>query len=539
MKNIFTRFSQNWKSGLTVSLVSIPLSVSLAVASHASPVMGIVTAVYAGLVAAFFGGSNYNVVGPTGALSGILATFAIAHGTETLPTLAVVSGCLILIAYLLKLERYLVFVPGGAIHGFTLGVAFIIGLNQLNFALGLTGLTSHEKFIQNVFESIVHIGAMSPISVTIFSLGLVALFFFKKFLPKLPGAIFVAPVGIIAGLLSANHLLPFSIQTLGALYPNMSFALFLPHPVSLSSALIAPSFAIALVAILETMVSAKIADGMTKTKHNKRNEMRGLGLANIVSGLMGGMPATAALARTSLNIKTGANDKSSAVISSVCVALISLFLLTYFKFIPLSIIAAILVYVAIQMVETEHFKRMFMYDKKNLFVSLLVAGITIVEDPIIGILSGITIASLFLMEKLSRGQFDLVMNSNKKMIGRLSGEKLTEVLKDSDTILYSFKGMLCYINSESHLERLLASIHSAKYVILRFRSVYYMDMDGVEAVDEIINSILAQKKSVYLTSLNPVVEEMLRNSSTYKHLQKEGKVYAKSIDVLHHLGFKL
>ena len=120
----------NIKSGLTVALISIPLSVSLAVASNASPLIGIITAIWAGLVAAIFGGSHFNIVGPTGALSGIIATYVIVHGLGGLPVLSVVTGVIVLVAYFLKLERYLVLIPSSVIHGFTLGVAFIIGLNQ-------------------------------------------------------------------------------------------------------------------------------------------------------------------------------------------------------------------------------------------------------------------------------------------------------------------------------------------------------------------------------------------------------------------------
>lgn len=539
MKKFLNNFIQNWKSGLTVSLVSIPLSVSLAVASHASPVMGIVTAVYAGLVAALFGGSNFNVVGPTGALSGILATFAIANGAEALPMLAITSGLIMLVAYFLKLERYLVFVPGGAIHGFTLGVAFIIGLNQLNFALGLSGLSAHEKFIENVIESVRHIGSASSANVGLFVVALVALFLFKKFLPKLPGAIFVAPIGIALGLLSANNLIPIAIRTLGSLYPTMSFSPYLAHSFTFSPNLIGPAMAVALVAILETMLSAKVADGMTKTKHHKQNEMRGLALANLASGLMGGLPATAALARTSLNIKTGATDRLSSVISSISVAIISIFLLGYFKFIPLAVIAAILVYVAIQMIEAEHFVRMFKYDKKNLVVSILVAAITVLEDPIVGILFGVAMASLLLLEKLSRGQFDLVLNDNKKMVGRMSGDRIEEIVKNSDTILYSFKGLLCYINSEAHVERFHKSLNGHKNIILRFRSVYYMDLDGVEAFDEIVKLIENQGKVVYLTSINPLIEETLSECQSYNRLKENNRVFTKSADVLKKLGFKL
>ena len=186
MQNIFSKIKSNWKSGLTVSLVSIPLSVSLAVASGTSPTVGIITAVWAGLFASIFGGSNFNIVGPTGALSGILAAYAIMHGADMLPMLALVTGVFVLISYFFKLERYLVLIPGSTVHGFTLGVAFIIGLNQFNFATGITGLTPHPRFIENVLESFRHIPQGSLSTFTVFVVFLTALFlitkYFKKFL---------------------------------------------------------------------------------------------------------------------------------------------------------------------------------------------------------------------------------------------------------------------------------------------------------------------------------------------------------------------
>lgn len=540
MQPLITKLKQNWKSGVTVSLVSIPLSVSLAVASHASPSMGIITAIWAGLVASLFGGSNFNVVGPTGALSGLLAMYAITHGAGALPMLAIMSGALILIAQLLRLERYLVLVPGSAIQGFTLGVAFIIGLNQLNFALGLSGLEKHEKFIQNVVESLRHIGSASGYVVLVFVFALAFLFLFKKFVPKLPGAILLAPLGILVGYAGSAGLLPFTLPTLGALYPSITTGLFLPYTISFHQTMIAPALAVALIAIIETMVSAKIADGMTKTRYDKQKEMRGLALANIMSGAMGGMPATAALARTSLNVKTGANNKLSATMSSIGVAVISLLFLGNFTFIPLAVIAAILVFVAVQMVEAKHFKRMFFHDKKSFFVALFVAFVTVYEDPIIGIILGVCIALLILVEKLSRGQFDLIINDqNKKIVRHITGEKLQEITEGSNTIVYSIGGLLCYVNGETHLGRFHRGLNGFENVILRMRDVYYVDIDGAEAMDEIIRTIQEKGKNVFVTSVNPLIDGMMNESLAYKELKAGGCVFEKSSDALKHLGFQI
>lgn len=538
LQTVTNRLKDNWKSGLTVALVSIPLSVSLAVASQSTPTAGIITAIWAGILASLFGGSHYNIVGPTGALSGILAAYAITNGASALSMLAIVSGVFIFIAYVLKLEKFLVFVPASTVHGFTLGVAIIIAGNQLNFALGLSGLTVHEHFIENVFETFKHIGAASFVAVVCFAVALTLLLVLAKKMPKIPGAILLAPLGILLGYLAQSGAVNLSLQTLGSKYPEITPKLLAMPEFFWNSSLIVPAITVAIVAILETMISAKIADGMTKTKHHKRKEMLGLSLANIGSGLFGGIPATAALARTSLNIKTGATDKLSATVSSISIALISLLLLTSFRYIPLAIIAAILVFVAIRMVEMEHFGRMFSVDKKSLAISLLVAFVTVYEDPIIGILVGTVIALLVFMEKLSRGQFELIVNNaDKKIVDKITAEKLDEIAHQGDTIVYSIKGQLAYVNSASHVARFEQHLNGYKHVILRLRELYFIDIDGVDAFDEIVTLIHAQGKKVLVTGTNPLIEVMLKDSHAYKELEKDKLVFSRTSEALSFLGY--
>lgn len=535
MNQLLQNLKSNWKSGITVAFVSIPLSVSLAVASHTSPVAGIITAIWAGFVASLFGGSNFNIIGPTGALSGLLATYAIAHGDSSLGMLAIVAGIFTLVAYFFRLERFLVFVPASTVHGFTLGVAFIISLNQLNYALGLQNLPQHEKFISNIFESLKHINQASWPTFGVFVLFLAGLFFIAKILPKLPGAILLAPIGILLGYLSQNNLIPLKLITLGSKYPDLTGKLFTMPQFTFETSLISAGAAIAVVAILETMISAKIADGMTKTHHKPRKEMFGLGLANIASGLMGGIPATAALARTSLNVKSGATDKMSGAISSISVAVISVALLSWFSFIPMAVIAAILVFVAVRMVELHHLIHLWKYDKVGYALAILVSIVCIYEDPIIGILFGTSIALLIFMEKLSRGQFDLLMNDlNTGKVHSISGESIDrEIAKHDHLLVYSIKGPLAYINSQSHISRFQSNLKEYHSVILRLREMYFIDMDGVDALDEIITLILQQNKKVVLTGITPQVEEILkRDSKMYKQLRREKNIYEKTTDAL-------
>jgi SulP family sulfate permease len=537
---LLRRVRENWKAGLTVALVSIPLSVSLAVASQTSPVVGIVTAIWAGLIASIFGGSHFNITGPTGALSGILASYAIVHGAPSLAMLAIVTGIMILIAYLFRLERFLVFVPGSAIMGFTLGVAFIISLNQLNFALGLTGLEKHEHFIDNVVESVSHIGDASVLTVMVFTGFLAALFALLRLFPRIPGAILLAPVGIALGYASSKGIIDLPLLTLGAQYPDLSGRLFIPPQVFFDRSLLITGFAVALVAIIETILSAKIADGMTKTKHDSRREMLGLGLANLASGAMGGIPATAALARTSLNIKSNATHSSSATISSIFVAVISLVLLPYFSYIPLAVIAAILVFVAIRMVETHHIRHLWRHDKKHFALTLLVAAVTVYEDPIIGILLGTGVALIMFVQEVSQGYFDVVMNDVKTGTTKLySGNQLDDISRDSHILVYSLKGPLVYMNAQAHLSRFERSLRQYYGVVLRLRELTLIDTDGIAALDEMIELIAKQGKPVLMSGIPDAVLPRLRHElKAYLRMKRNGDIHPKTTDALRALGYE-
>lgn len=548
MEGIVFKLKSNWKAGLTVSLVSIPLSVSLAIAAGSTPVAGIITAIWAGFFAALLGGSNFNIVGPTGALSGILATYAFLNGAESLAMLAVATGVVVIASWMLRLERYLVFIPANTIQGFTLGVAFIIGMNQLNFALGLPKLQGHEKFIDNIYESFTHFHLASIESLVVFAIFFAGIYFTEKyrknvkFLANLPATALFAFIGILVGYLATVNILPLDLQTLGARYSNLSAQLFIiPNfSVHFDREFIVTVLTVSLIAIIETMLSARIADSMTKTKHHKRKEMFGLGIANIASGLTGGIPATAALARTSLNIKSGATDRMSGIVNAVAIIIISLFFLPYFKYIPMTVIAAILVTVAVRMIEKEHFVRMFHIDKKSFFIAMLVAFITIYEDPIIGILVGAAISLLLFLENLSHGYYEIIVNNRqKKVVGRVFGDRNTDVTKDSHTLVYSIKGQFTYVNSQAHISRFDTDHDYHKNIILRLRELSFVDLDGVDGFEEIIEILERRGIDVYVTGANQLIAQMLLHSKGYRRLKKEGKVFDNTSSALRKLGFKL
>jgi sulfate permease, SulP family len=538
MNTYLDRIKSNWKSGLTVALVSIPMSVSLAVASGATPTVGIITAIWAGLMASIFGGSNYNIVGPAGALSGILAAFALTQGAASLPMLAIITGVFVLISYFLRLEKYLTYVPASTVHGFTLGVGLILAFGQLNFAFGLSNLPKHEEFIKNVLESFKNIGASDLPTFLTFAVFLALMFILLKLVKRIPPAIILTPVAIFLGYLTTIGKLPFALQTLGSKFPDIKATLVQVPVFHINTEMVIAGITVAAVAILETMLCGKVADGITGTKYNRRKEMFALSVSNLASGLAGGLPATAVLARTSLNAKSGATHKTSQGLNSIFIIIISFALLGTFKFIPLSVVAAILVFTAFRMIEQHHFIRMYRHEKRSFWIAMLVGFVTIYFDPIIGILFGTAIALLLFVEKLSKGQFELVINDrNKNIVGKLSDDELKDLPEDADTFVYSIKGQLAYINAQAHLSRFENSTSKYKNIVLRMRELYFIDLDGVEAFDELVTIIQKSGKRVVITGANPLIEKSLNQGQAYGKLRHMGLVFDKTSDALRFLGF--
>lgn len=538
MKKIIHTYSQktqlNIKPGVTVGLVSIPLSISLALASGTTPIIGVLSAFWGGVIAAIFGGSAYNILGPTGALSGLVLTFILMHGATSASMLTILTGILILIAWVFNFHKYLIYIPGAVIHGFTLGVAFIIGLGQLNNAFALSPAHTHESLILNIIESIKVLPHARVESINLFVLGLIFLTLIKKKFPTVPGAIILSFMGIVIGYTSTIGILPFSIPTLFSRYGTLTLQLF---PTSLpklfiTSYLFQSASIIAIIAIIETMLSAKVANLMTKTKFNERREMLALALANITSGFMGGIPVTAALARTSLNIKSGANSRMAALISAITIGTISVVFFRMFQYLPLSIIAAILVNVAINMVEQEHFIFLFKHDKISFLISLIVGVVTIAADPIIAVSLGSFVVLLRQVHRLSAGDYEILVNQNKKLTNRLTGDNLHQLEKGGDPFVYSFNTDLTYINRDAHLLRIHQLAPKSKNVILRFRTVSYIDPDGILMLEEIIDLFERHNARVFFVGLSEEISLELKKTPYFNKYIDNKRIFEKTTDAL-------
>lgn len=536
MQKVFTEIKNNWKSGLSVALVNIPMSLALSIASGAGPAAGVITAIWAGLVGAIFGGSNYNVIGPAGALSGILAGYAFIYGPQVLPLVALMSGIIVLIIWAFRLDRYIVFIPSSVVHGFTLSVAFTIGLGQLNAALGLKGIPAHERFFSNVIESFRHIGGADAPTFALFFIGLLLLFAMLKFTPKLPNSIIVALLGIGVGFASAKQWIPYAFQTIQSKFGIIDFNIFKPidyHQITITSGLLKAIPLVAVIIVLETLLSAKIADGFTKTKFRQKKEVFGIGLANIVSGFFGGLPATGVFARTALNIRSGAKSNWSSIINTILVAIISLILLPYFSYLPMATVASILIFLSFRMVSREHFVNLYKFDKTAFVLSIAVAFLCLWYDALTGILFGAAVSLLIFANYMSKAQAEILVGEGGS--GNMKRLRVNDFDTDQaggDTFIYRFVGELNYMNAEKHKE-FLSRYNGNHNIIFNFKNLFYIDIDGLEALDEMIEDLENRGRVVYVCGVSEYMKPLFSRKHWYENKIEQNHVFLNSQEAVH------
>lgn len=540
---IGTLIRENWKSGLAVALINIPLSISLAVASLGpasdnAPLIGILTAIYAGAFAAVFASSNFNIFGPAGALSGILLAFVAQVGGEYVPVLSLLTGAIILVIWALRLSRYITLIPGSALHGFLLGVAITIAGTQLNAALGILPKASHETFLANLLQTFSQLGETNFASFGVFAFGFIVLLLMKRFFPKIPGAVVVTVLGILIGWILAPQLHSFGVLTLKDKFPSLEFHLWsLPDFLAVKSGLLDSAekmrlllryaFVIAVIAILETMIAAKIAEKITKERFGRDREIFGLGMANLASGAVGGMPATAVLVRTALNAKSGATHRTSAFLVALFTLLISWLGFSVFTRIPMPIIAAILMNIAVGMVEIELYKNIFKLDRIAFFLTFLVAIITVVDDPIMGIIAGTALALLVFIKKVSEGNVKIGLFRDGKYVGKIRAKEYSHLQKKNDIIIYRFNGSLTYLNMEPQLDR-IRELHAPKHVVFSFSNVYNIDLDGVEALEEMFEKVREKSIGISLSGLSKEIVQLMEKTKSYRELHESGAVFSAS-----------
>lgn len=406
-ENIKKLINENLKSGITVACVSIPLSIAIAIASGGTPQQGILTGFWATIIAAIFGGSKFNVIGPAGALTSVLFAAVVSAkiglpATVTLPVIAIISGLIIFLVYLLKLDKYVSRIPEVVVHGFAGGVAFTIASTQLREAFGIantfkpTGEFLHD--MASIFANISHL----QVSVFVTFLAFLGFLLWWKYNVKsIPGVLPATLLGVLFGYFAKSLPMFANVSTIQDKYGDLQLSLLNVFDFSNLTLILANNSVflellkvgavVALISILETLITAKIGDSLTNTKFNPKKETLGLALSNLVSGFVGALPSTGVFIRTGLNIKSGATHNTSAVIAGLATGLAAVFLMPFLKFIPMSVIAAMLMMTALGLIDVSHFKHLFKHSKFEFAIGILTILLLVIFDPAIAVLCGIVL----------------------------------------------------------------------------------------------------------------------------------------------------
>ncbi|OGG62189.1 hypothetical protein A3C87_01195 [Candidatus Kaiserbacteria bacterium RIFCSPHIGHO2_02_FULL_49_34] len=549
MHTFINHLKTNWQAGLTVALISVPLSLALSIASGAGPMPGIITGVWATLIASVFASSNYNIIGPAGALATVLFAATIAPqfgvGAAILPLIAIGVGIAIFVVFALKADRFLYYVPASIIHGFSAGVAVLIASSQLFDGAGLA-LKRTGHFIGDLELFGAHIRDVNPYAVGTFVIFLTFILLWKRYIKSIPAVIPAALLGMGFGYIATLTQLP--VTTLLEKFGTLSGTLYLGFDMSALTAIMSSHASIiayikvvllvAAIAILETLITAKVGDKMTRTQCSPRKELFGLALANIGSGFMGGLPATGVFLRTGANIKAGATHRTAAGVSAVATALIAVVALPFFVYLPAAVIAAMLINTAIGLIEMGTFKEYWKRDKQSFGIAILVAVITIVEDPGLAVLAGVMVALLVYVDRVSRGHSRLTYNfkdGTTKEVVVAKGIAVPE--KPVDLAVYSIAGTVSYISAPQHstnLRKLMRTEH-VRAIAVRLRDCYALDLDAVEMLEEIAHEARLAHKKIYFTSVNDEVRAELMKFPTLALLLNKETSFTKTSDLVQSL----
>jgi SulP family sulfate permease len=498
----------NVVAGVIVGVVALPLAMAFAIASGARPEQGIYTAIVGGLMVSLLGGSRVQIAGPTGAFIAILAGVTLKYGFEGLQLATLMAGLILVIMGLTRMGGVIKFIPDPVIVGFTAGIGVIIWVGQWRDFLGLPkveGEHFHQK-LMHLIEVLPQLH-MPTTGMALMSLLLVLFSTRVRGLKRVPGPL-VALV-VATALQSVFHF--DGIATIGSAFGGIPQGLpkFSFPSVTLDQVipLIGPAFTIAMLGAIESLLSAVVADGMTATKHDSNQELIGQGLGNIVAPLFGGFASTGAIARTATNIRNGATSPLAGITHTVTLVLIILFLAPYAAYIPLACLAAILFVVAYNMSELKHFGHIVMRaPRADTAILLITFLLTVFADLVVAVNIGVILAILqFLRRMAETVEVQVVAADDLK--ADLAALGLQAIPKG--VMIYEIDGPF-FFGAVEKFEHVLMEIHAdPQVVILRFRRVPFMDITGIQTLEEVIVKLRKRGVRTMLCEANDRVRAKL------------------------------
>ncbi|MDR2343938.1 MAG: STAS domain-containing protein [Spirochaetaceae bacterium] len=511
-------FGKDCVSGLMVGIVAMPLAMAFSIAAGCTPAQGLYTAIISGFFVSALGGSRFQIAGPTGAFVVIIYGIVARQGMAGLTAATIIAGILLILMGLFGLGKFIKYIPYPVTTGFTTGVGLLIFSQQIKDFFGLDIAQSSPEFIEKWIQ---HFSAARTIDITTLAVGLgtIALIvLLRRFAPRIPGA----AVAVLASTVIC-HFFELPTPTIGDVFGNIN-ASALPAPnfpaISLSTIreVFPDAFSIALLAAIESLLSAVVADGMTGDRHNSNTELVAQGAGNIASVIFGGIPATGAIARTATNIKSGAVSPVSGIIHSVTLVLFILFLAPAATMIPLACLSAVLIVVSWDMSNLGRFIRIVKTaPKSDMFVLLCTFMLTVLVDLTFAVEIGVLLAVFLFIRRMI--EIADVKPQNNELIGALSTgntEKGTEknimALYSKDIEVYEIDGPFFFGVADMLQNILLHLARPPKTVILRMRAVPAIDSTGIAALESFMMNCRSRKTRLIITEIRPQPKSALEKA---------------------------
>lgn len=510
----FDRTFAHWRGdltgGLTAAVVALPLALAFAVASGVEPKAGLYTAIVAGTVAAVFGGSPVQITGPTGAMAVVLIGIVTKYGIEKVWIAGVMAGIIQVALGVAKLGRLIKFIPYPVTAGFTNGIAVIIFCGQLNNFFGFQ-LPRSEHFLPGLWQTFTHWEGLNWEAVGLATVVILTKLLWTRIPTVIPGSL----VGLVLATAIASffHL---DVPTIGSIPQSLPMPQGIPHgnDFRLIRELINPALALAALGSIESLLSAVVADGMTVSeKHNSDRELIGQGLANIIVPFFGGIPATGAIARTAVNVRSGGRTRLSGVIHGAALAIIVLTLAPLAAQIPLAALAGILMVTSIQMIEWEAIGLLMRATYSDFGVMMLTWMVTILFDLVLAVEVGLIAAGALFIKRMSELNLTKIPETEAFPPG-IPLELTKEIA------VYRVDGPV-FFGAAERFVTFLRDEPEVKYLILRMRYVPNMDTTGLVALEDIYSDLKRHDCRLLLTGLQSEVKNLLERTRLLDKIGKE------------------
>ncbi len=528
--------------GLTVGVVALPLAIALAIASGVKPEQGLYTAIFAGFVIAVLGGSRAQISGPTGAFIVIVFGIVQKYGYDGLVVATLIAGVLLIIMGLARMGAFLKFVPYPVVVGFTSGIAIIIFSSQISDFLGLKLEKVPADLVEQWIEYFKHIATIDPYTFAVGIASLAIIIVWPKVTHKVPG-----PLIAILVVTFAVQYFQFPVDTIGSRFGAVPSSLPTPHFPAVSWQMVqemfSPAITIAILAGLESLLAAVVADGMMGTRHRSNMELIAQGAGNITSVMFGGIPATGAIARTATNIKSGGTTPISAIIHCVFLLLVLLFVSKWAAMIPMATLAAVLIVVAYNLSEWREFSQLLKSPKGDVAVLLVTFFLTVFIELTVAIQVGILLAAFLFLQKMSTETHVDVITENLKDDEEFQTRDMTGISIPAGVEVFEIYGSLFFGAVRQFKESIRVVAKKPRVLILRMRQVPTIDASGVHVLEELAEEALENGQILVFSAVSRSVYRVLRKSGFVEKVGRKNfagdifaaleiaKAYIDSIDI--------